>query len=201
MELDDFKQVTPSEGDTVKGIKEPLKIDDMNSLIDQLKDTDAKEKKAMYFLIIIFVVFIVIYAGISMTKTGDFKGAYGLLILGFALVLLYLFSLLLKIGRVDYTEPASIFLRKALKRHKFMKPIDWILTLPIFATFFTGGFLIVRYSFMKYMENTLIPEIIFIAVFVAAISVGTWSSYRQWKEKKAPLVEEIRKKLMEFGQE
>lgn len=82
-----------------------------------------------------------------------------------------------------------------------MKPIDWILTLPIIATFFTGGFLIVRYSFMKYMENTLIPEIIFIAVFVAAISVGTWSSYRQWKEKKASLVEEIRKKLMEFGQE
>lgn len=201
MELDDFKHITPAEGPTGKALNEQTKTDDMNSLIDQLKETDARDRKAMYYLIIMFVVFIGIYTGTSMTKHGDFRSAYGVLILGFALALLYIFSLLLKIGRVDYTEPASIFLRKALKRHKFMKPIDWILTLPIFATFFTGGFLIVRYSFMKYMENTLIPEIIFIAVFVAAISVGTWSSYRQWKEKKAPLVEEIRKKLMEFRQE
>lgn len=82
-----------------------------------------------------------------------------------------------------------------------MKPVDWMLTLPIIATFFTGGFLIIRYSFMKYLGNTLVPEIVFTAVFVAAVSVGSWAGYRQWKQKKAPLVEEIRKKLKEFVQE
>jgi multisubunit Na+/H+ antiporter MnhC subunit len=201
MELDDFKLMKPAEGATDREENEPLKTDDMNTLINQLKEADTKDKKALFLIIIIFFVFIGVYLSTSLTKHGELRDAYSMLILGFAMALLYMFSGLLKTRRVDYTEPACIFLRKALKRHKFMKPIDWILTLPIIAIFFAGGFLIVRHSFMKYMDNTLMPEIIFIAVFVAAVTVGGWAGYQKWKEKKAPLVEEIRRKLKEFGQE
>jgi formate-dependent nitrite reductase membrane component NrfD len=68
MELDDFKKALQETGPVMNETKnQPTNNNTMDSLIEKLKATDEKDKKALLYLIIIFCVFIGIYSGISLS--------------------------------------------------------------------------------------------------------------------------------------
>jgi len=198
MELDDFKKRAQGAGPVSAGSENTNTDIKTDAFIENLKATDLKERKKVFLLILFFGMFVVIYAGSFISKQGTGKEGYSILILGFCLAMGYLFYGLLKYKKVDYGEPAVGFLKHALARYRFISPVDLIITTPMLLLFITGGYLIVQSSFLKYMENTRIPVAIYLVIMLAAVAIGYWASYKNWKRHKKPLQEEIMKRLKEF---
>jgi hypothetical protein len=197
MELDDFKnigkttQLSENKGDHANN--EP-----METLINELKAADEKQRKKIRVFIIVFAMFMAVYSGILAQQKSDMKTGFALIVLGFACVLLYTFWRFLMINKVDYTAPTAIFLKKAEQRYRFMGLIDFII-IPLLITLLTiGGGLVVAGSFRKYLENVTIPIIIYLVVMCAAVAIGFWSERKNWEKEYGAIIKKIRDMRREF---
>ena len=198
MELDDFKNIgttgeKPEMGDE-KSIKE-----NMETFIDELKANDTKERKQIISFILIIVLFIAIYSESFAIQKTALKPGYALLILGFVLILFFMFHRFFRNRKVDYTVPTKVFLLQAEHRYKFMNLVDWIITVPLLALLVTGGALIVHASFMRYFPGSAFPLIIYLILMTGAIIFGYWASRKNWIRDKKRMFEEIRKLKEDFN--
>jgi hypothetical protein len=199
MELDDFKNIGKNEKTPVlTGEKKPS--DNMNTFIEDLKASDAKEQKKIFSFIIIFFVFVTVYFASFNMQKGDMKSGFGILVLGFVLILGFMFRKYLAYKKIDYTAPSTTFLKKASQRYMFMPPADLIISILLLIILVTGGAIIVYSSFNRYFPGSYIPLIIYFIIMASAVVVGFWSSYKNWKRDKGPVLEKIRQMQQEFGE-
>jgi hypothetical protein len=145
-------------------------------------------------------MFVVIYSSALARHDGTMRDGYAMLVLGFALTLFYLFWRYRKIRNIDYSAPSVRFLREAGQRHRFMRPVDWIITIPMLLLFITGGGIIVYTSFFKYFGSSPWPLAIYSVVMAAAVMTGFWSGIKIWKRDKRGILEKIRIMREQFGE-
>ena len=197
MELDDFKRTGKADDLPGKKNEENGRIN-MDSFIEKLKARDEKDRKQIFTFIIIMVMFIVIYSGSQALQKEEIKPGYGVLILGFSLILFYLLRNLFRNKKIDYSAPTITFLKNAEKRYRFMPFIDVVITIPLLALLITGGGIIVKVSFTRYFPGSSLPLIIYLIFMAGVVAFGFWASYRNWLRDKGEILEEIRKLKREF---
>jgi hypothetical protein len=199
MELNDFKFKENLTG--VAGQDgNPDNQSGMNGLVNELKAADNKARKAMYQYIIIIFVLLGIYASRMAIYKGPLSIGYELLVIGFVLILLYIFSKIMMIRKIDYACPAMTFLKKAERRYTFIPLTEWFIIIPILAILGTGGGFVVHYSFLKYFEDVTVPVVIYIVFFISITIFGTWASKKNWLKEHGQTLEKIRnmRREMEF---
>jgi len=198
MELDDFKNIGNEE---IISNTEPteLKPKNMESFIEELKTKDASERKKTLIFIPIFFVFIGVYSASITLYKGGMRTGYALLILGFSLILVYIFWRFRRLKDINYSAPTTIFLRDAERRHMFMTTLDWLITIPLLALLVTGGSFIVYFSFLRYFPGTYVPLLIYLCIMACAIGVGFWASHKDWVKNKGWILTRIRQMKEELG--
>lgn len=191
MELDDFKlkNTNPDISGDGSGRGTPNGLD---SLIEELKAADTKRRKMVFMFMIIILALTVINSTTILTKSGLAALGYEILVFGFVLILIYFFSQLLSLKKVDYTAPSLVFLQKAEKRYAFMKPSDWIIVTPLLLILGAGGGLIVYHSFSKYNVDIQLITAGYILFFIALVIFGFWASRKDWKKDNGRILERIR---------
>jgi hypothetical protein len=199
MELDDFKNIGKNEkAPAMTG--EKTTSDNMKTFIEDLKANDAKEQKKIFSFIIIFFVFVTVYFASFNIQKGDMKSGFGILVLGFVLILGFMFWKYMAYKKIDYTAPSTIFLKKASQRYRFMPVSELIISGPLLMILVTGGAIIVYSSFNRYFPGSYIPLIIYFIIMASAVIVGFWSSFKHWKRDKKPILGKIRQMQREFGE-
>jgi hypothetical protein len=195
MELDDFKKdATPGSANGTNGNGSKL-----NSFIEELKAQDAVIRKKRGFMVAIYSMLFVVYAGTFSLQKDGMKLGYSLLVLGFCLILGYFFYRFLQLNKIDYTAPVNVFLRKAEKRYAYMTLTDWIIIIPILLILGAGGLLVVWFSFGKYVTDPYWAAGIYLVVFFAAVGIGFWASPKQWEKDNGDLYRKIRAMKGEFS--
>jgi len=200
MELEDFKNIGKNEK-TPEMTGGKTTHDNMKTVIEDLKASDAKEQKKIFSFIIIFFVFVTVYFASFNMQKGDMKSGFGILVLGFVLILGFMFWKYLAYKKIDYTAPSIIFLKKASQRYRFMPVSELIISVPLLMILVTGGAIIVYSSFNRYFPGSYIPLIIYFIIMASAVVVGFWASYKNWKRDKGPVLEKIRQMQQEFGEQ
>lgn len=200
MELDDFK-MKGKEFENFKQNDEQSTQGNFNSLITDLKAADLKGRRQIIFFIIIIFSLITVYSSVRTRQNGPESIGYEILIGGFILILIYGFSQLLMVKNVDYTAPALVFLKKAEKRHTFMKLSDWFITMPLLAILGTGGGFILYHSFAVYHVNLKLLMVIYTILFIMLVIFGFWASRRNWKKEKGEILDRIKKMRQEIEME
>jgi hypothetical protein len=194
MELDDFKSAGKADTIDEKNMK-GVKTDPLQELIDDMKEKDKQDRKALLYLIILFCVFVVIYlSGMNLQK-GDMRAGYTLLAGGFGLSLLFFLVKFLKQKKIDYTAPTLV----AERRYAYLTWQEMVITFPLLVLMGWGGGIIVTSSFEKHYPGSIIPGLIFIVVYLAATGVGYWAGKKQWEKSKRAIYEKIRRMRHEFS--
>jgi len=197
MELDDFKTINqPGKGPYNKDEKN--KKNPMDTFIEELKMVDAKDRKTTRLFIIIMGMFVVIYSGKLVFYHGMLSDGFAILVLGFLLILLYMFFRYRRLKRIDYAVPSIEFLKEATRRYRFMTVIDWIIIIPLLILLITGGAFIVYSSFLKYTGSSPWPLAVYFLIMAAAVCVGFWVGIKNWKRDKSTIREKIRKMQQEL---
>jgi hypothetical protein len=198
MELDDFKNKDKIQS-TPEFTGEGTNMQPMETLIEELKALDNKERKKAGIFIIIFSMFVAVYSSTATLHQGGMKTGFSLLVLGFILVLGYIFWRYRRIKNVDYSAPTTVFLSDAEQRCRFMGPLDWVITIPMIILFIIGGSVVVHSTFNRYFGDSIIPLVIYLGIMAAAIAIGFRASYKDWKNDKGWMLKKIREMKREFG--
>jgi hypothetical protein len=197
MELDDFKNTgNTQQPPEITGEKPNSPL--MDTLIEELKALDAKESQKIRLFIIIFGMFVVIYSSTFALQKGDMKTGFSLIVLGFILVLGYMYWRYRRIKHVDYNLPTKVFLADAEHRYRHMTPTDWLVSIPLLSLFIAGGSIVVHTTFTLYFGNSILPLVIYLIIMVLAVVVGFYVGYKDWKKDKGGMLEKIRSLREEF---
>jgi hypothetical protein len=198
MELDDFRKSGKKE--TVSQFREAeIKSDKMESTIGELKVKDAEERRKTRMFIILFFVFVAVYSGSLGLHQGGMRTGFSILVLAFVLILGYVFWRFQRLKSVDYAAPATMFLKEAEKRHKFMTTRDWVITIPLLILLITGGSIIVHSTFIRYFSDSLVPLFIYLGLMAGVLAFSFGASIKNWKKSKGAMLEKIRQMQQELG--
>lgn len=198
MELDDFKNsLTEQKSPEFTGDK--INMQPMETFIEELKAFDSKERLKIRTFILIFGMFVLIYSGRLFEHPGEMKTGFSLIVLGFALAIVYFYWGFRKIRKVDYFSPTTVFLAEAEQRYRYMKPSDWLVVIPLLIIFITGGGMVVQASFERYFGDSLVPLFIYLGIMLITVAFGSWAGYKNWKGNKGRMLEKIRAMKIEFG--
>ncbi|MEI6455207.1 MAG: hypothetical protein WCO93_02870 [bacterium] len=171
----------------------------MDNFIEELKAKDSAEKKKILVFIIIFFVFVAVYSSSLSLHQGGMRTGFSILVLGFFLILGYMFWRFRRLKKVDYSAPTMTFLENAEERYKFMTPIDWVITIPLLILLIVGGSVIVHSTFIRYFPVSYVPLIIYLCIMAGAVTVGFWASQKDWRKGNGKVLERIRQMKKEFG--
>jgi hypothetical protein len=116
----------------------------------------------------------------------------------FSLLIAYFLTKYLRMRNIDYSVPVARFLQDAEKRYRYWTVTDFMVSVPMLILMCAGGGLIVYGSFQKYFPGSYLPLIIYLIVFGAALSVGSWAGRKQWKNQYGSTYEKIVKLKREF---
>ena len=207
MELEEFKNSRhamkaplelPGEGTGVP----QLAID---NVIEMLKTEDAKQltmlKRARPLWMIAAVFWIVSSAGILLTGLESprqldsgfpLRGLIALIFLGLGAAFVVQTK---KLSRIDYTEPASLFLRKAAQRYQFMSTPSLVLSIVITSILALACSMYIVDVFERYLDiHDASAGIVASFAFVAFVYLfGYFASKKSWKKTRAPMLEQIKK--------
>lgn len=195
MELDDFKNTSPQ---TPEGMPHDATADPLGRLIRDMKQRDQLDTRAMYLMVALFFTFVVIYSSILARKSGILQGGYALLVGGFLYSLVFFLVRLRSLKKINYAAPVREFLRRAERRYAYWPWQDILTVIPATVAMAIGGGLIVDGSFQKYFPGSVVPVLIYAAVFVAALGIGHFSGKKMWLRDRKELYERIRALRAEF---
>jgi hypothetical protein len=119
----------------------------------------------------------------------------GLIALIFVGLSAALFVRIKSMSAIDYTEPASLFLRKAAKRYQFMSTPYLVLSILIASVLAWAASMYIVSVFERYLDIHD-PSVGIIASFsfVALVFLGGYyASKKDWKKGSQPMLEEIKK--------
>lgn len=147
--------------------------------------------KRTRMILIIFGMFITIFAGSLTTREPDMKQGYAILLAGFVSTTGYLFLVYRRYKTVDYDEPVREFLDKAEKRYQFMSPTDTVILPVLITIFYLGGSMVFRKTLSKYTDQNTIVYIAFLVVFIFVIFMGFYFSRQNWEKENGELLRKI----------
>jgi len=183
----------------------------LDGLIARLKEQDAKDRKwfrrMKFFFAVAACVYVLIFT-IAWIYPPDTDPALNRLLLGiFALVFLSagLRSALKarRISQIDYSEPVDSFLKNAEHRYRFADPRELWLTLPFIVIASAASGMAWMSAFRRYFPS-LEPSvglISFCSFWVVVCAVGGVIGRRDWKRRRAPILQEIRRLRAELNAE
>lgn len=198
MELEDFKSILNEESGRNRSTIN-LNSDKMTTLIEELKKQDAEDRRKTFYFIIMFFVFVVVYAGTRNLHQGGMRTGFSILVCAFFLILGYFFWFFQRLKRVNYGAPALQFLKDAERRYRFMNASDWMITIPLIVLLISGGAMIVHYTFIKYFGDSMIPLFIYLGFMACVVGFGFWASVVNWRKSKGSILKKIREMQREIG--
>ncbi len=176
---------------------------DLSQLIEMLKVEDAKQaallKRARPFWWIAAALWVFSSVGILLTQQASsqpidsgfpLRAALALLFSGLAIVL---YVQMKKLSTIDYTEPVTLFLRKAAKRYEFMSIPNLLLAVLISAVLALVASVYIIDVFRRYFDiHDASVGLVSTFAFVAIVFLfGYFVSKKSWKKTKAPVLEQI----------
>lgn len=178
----------------------------LDEVIDQLKRLDTKNKRLMYRMFILYVVFAVFYLGLmilnpdpELTLENRIQGVIYVLI--FAVAALFFRHHYRKTYHVDYAAPVLKMLEDACERHKLLRPgkiwflIFIVLTCDVVVTW--------ALTDQTWPASWSLLTIILViqAAYYAIMGISYLIGYLVWRKKSRPLVRNLTMLIEEFKRE
>jgi len=171
-------------------------VPDLDQVTDQLKKLDQKNKRLMYRMFILYLVFAIFYAGL-MILNPDPELTIESRIQGVLYVLIFLVAAFFfrhhyrKTYKADYTAPVLKMLEDARDRHKFMRPGKvWFMVFIIVVCDIVVTWALIDHSWPAHW--TLTQVILFNqAWYFAVMGISFLAGYLIWRKKSRPLVRNL----------
>ncbi len=168
---------------------------DLDLVVDQLKSQDSKNKRLMYRMFILYIIFAVFYLGLlifnpdpELTFENRIQGVCYVLI--FTVAAFFFRHHYRKTSKVDYAAPILSMLEEARERHKLMRPGKaWFV---VFIVGFTD--IVVTWALVTDItaEWSLLTKILVIqAGYFTIMSLSFLIGYLIWRKKSRPLVRNL----------
>lgn len=193
MELDDFKKKDKQ----MKGFD---KLDDrisnerINNMIDSLKSYQKKQRKKVFYMIIINFIFAAVYIANMASRKGMEALGYFILGMGFIVSVLYLFFRYKPLSAVTYSLPINEFLDRAERNVSYLGPIDFFILIPLLGFLGTGGGIVFTTRLLRYTNNSTLLIIIWIIFFISLCVFGFWAGKKNWGKEYG----EIHRRIIEM---
>jgi uncharacterized membrane protein HdeD (DUF308 family) len=186
-----------------KTIDEPVNLD---QVMESLRKLDARNKRLMQWMYILYVVFALIYTGLlilnpdpELTVSNRIQGVMYVLIFGMsALYFRYHFK---KNKAVDYSAPVLRMFNEARKRHQLWTPgtILFIIAL-VGITDIVVTWAILDDKFMS--DHSLIIRILVVqSGYFLMMGTSFLIGYLSWRKKSMPLVRNLTRIIEELEKE
>jgi hypothetical protein len=182
----------------------------IDSLIERLKAEDARQLASLtrarpFWWIAAAVwtagVVVMLVAGVeSSQRNSPTLLLQGMLALVFSGLAVALYVQLKRISAIDYTEAATLFLRKAARRYRFMTPFSFVLSLLLSGVMALAASTYIVDVLKRYLgvENDF-TGIVSTFVFVGLVYLFGYSvTKKAWKETREPMLDEIREILCDL---
>jgi hypothetical protein len=179
---------------------------ELNQVMDSLKRLDARNRRLMRGMYILYIVFAVIYTGLlilnpdpELPLNNRIQGViYVLLFGGSAFYFRYHF---LKNKRVDYSAPVLEMLHAARKRHQLWTPgtIAFLIALVGITDVVVSWALLDDHFLADYALMTRI--LLIQAGYFAIMGISFLIGYASWRRKSWPLVKNLTRIIEELEQE
>jgi len=172
-------------------------VPELDQVVDQLKNLDSKNKRLMYRMFILYLVFAIFYTGL-MILNPDPELSLENRIQGVIYVLIFVVAALFfrhhyrKTYMADYTAPVLKMLEDARDRHKLLRPgkVRFIIFIILTCDLVVTWALIDDTSFPE--SWSLLTSILVIQAFYYAImGLSFLVGYLIWRKKSRPLVRNL----------
>ena len=182
----------------------------VDNLIEMLKSEDAKQMQSLKQALPLWGIgagcwmFVTIVAFISMMETsaGFDAGFYlrSLLMLVFTGLAVALYLQIKKLGNIDYSEPVTLFLRKAVERYRFMSLRYFLFSILASSILALAASVYINNVLKRYFDilDTSVGIIISFVFVTLVYLFGYFASKRLWKSSKGPVLDEIIKMQKEL---
>jgi len=185
----------------------------VDSLIERLKAEDArqlaslKRARPLWWIAAavwtVGVVVMLVAGAESSQRNSPTLLLQGMLALVFSGLAVALYVQLKRISAIDYTEPATLFLRKAARRYQFMTRFSVVLSLLLSGVMALAASIYIVDVFKRYLgvEDGLIGVVSTFAFVGLVYLFGYSVSKKGWKKTRGPMMDEIRGMLRDLESE
>jgi hypothetical protein len=187
----------------LNNVEDPVNLD---QVMDSLKRLDARNKKLMHGMYIVYVVFALVYTILfivnpdsELTFNNRIQGVMYVLIFGMSA--LYFRHHFLKNKAVDYSAPVLAMLNEARNRHKLWTPSTiWFIIALVGMTDIVVTWAILDDHFL--IEQSLFLRILLVQTGYFLIMVTSFLiGYFSWRKKSRPLVRNLSRIIEELQKE
>jgi len=178
----------------------------LDQVVDQLKRLDNKNKRLMFWMFVIYLVFALFYLGLTVlnndpefSATNRIQGGVCVMILVAAAIFFWYHYR--KTYQADYSAPILKMLEDARDRHKLLKPgkLVFILFIVLVCD------VVVTWSLMDATWpatwSTLTIILVIQAGYLVLMAVSYLIGYLIWRKKSRPLVRNLTKLIEELKEE
>ncbi|MFA6125862.1 MAG: hypothetical protein WC699_01025 [Bacteroidales bacterium] len=192
---------------TIKKIIFPEgQVPDLDQVVEQLKNLDNKNKRLMYRMFILYVVFAVFYLGLmilnpdpELTIANRIQGVIYVLV--FVVAAFFFRHHYRKTYQADYTAPVLKMLEDARERHQLLRPGKiWFILFIVLVSDFAVTWALTDQTWpvsWSLLETILVIQAGYFAVMGISYLIG----YLVWRKKSRPLVRNLTRLIDEFRQE
>ena len=176
---------------------------ELDQVVDQLKGLDTKNKRLMYRMFILYLVFAVAYLGLmiinpdpDLSIENRIQGAVYVLI--FAVAALFFRYHYRKTYQADYTAPVLKMLEAARDRHRLMRPGKiWFVLFIIFATDLVVTWALAD-NHWPASWSLLTTILVIQAGYFVIMGLSFLAGYLIWRRKSRPLVRNLTRIIEEL---
>jgi hypothetical protein len=206
MEIDELKDETKKiKAPDVASLDFGDRVRTVNGLADELKRRDAAEKKRLRRFMIVFGVIGVGLIAVALRGDPDPGVRLGRWLLASIYALVVALSAIksFTLGKVDYAEPALPFLKKAVKRYRFIAPWEYYIMVPGLGVAGLAGWLLAASGFdhIVHRARATTFDILYVLGFIGLCAFGLIMSRRDWKRDKGPLHDRLVSLLKDFSED
>jgi Ca2+/Na+ antiporter len=178
----------------------------LDQVVDQLKRLDNKNKRLMFRMFILYVIFAIFYLGLmilnpdpELTLANRIQGVIYVLI--FVVAALFFRYHYRKTYQADYTAPVLKMLENARERHKLLRPGKmWFIVFIVLVSDIAVTWALTGQTWPA--SWSLLTIILVIqAGYYAIMSISYLVGYLVWRKKSRPLVRNLTILIEEFRRE
>jgi hypothetical protein len=205
MEIDDLKGETRKiKAPDVASLDFGERVRTVNGLVDELKRHDASERRRLRFTMAAFGLVGALIGLAAFTGYIDPGVQLGrlLLVLIYGLLAAVAAVKYSGLARVDYAEPAYVFLKCAEKRYRFIAPWEYAYIVPGLVAAGLAGWLILASGFDMLIRpaRALRFNLFYLLGFAAFCAFSFVVSRAKWKKEKGALHDELVRAVKDFGE-
>lgn len=203
MDIDELKDETKKiKAPDIGALEFGSRVRSVNGLVDDLKRRDAAEKKKLRRMMVIFGgVGGVLFAHLMLRdESPAARLGRGLLVLIYLLIVALAAIKSFGLGKIDYTEPPLVFLRKAEKRYRFIAPWEYLYIIPgLVVAGFAGWLMLSGFNYLAHPARAVLYDALFVLGFLALCAFGFTASRKIWERDKGPIHDKLKRAVKDFG--